>query len=225
MNLLLFPLMLTVIHAGALSHVPAPHRETTRDLTMGSSGGLLDQFHESDLDFHRWVGRMVEEGHLYYPNITDDTLMFSRSDSWYVKLKHVGCSTISGNPDFIAKTQTHFCSFVQKAEQIKALEMETEVMTLLCDDHRFCKLAVRAAFDFFNVFKDVDDVTKLCHEMFDALNQACPNGGGVADTEVGDNSGGNPYNGQLESSFSLDNGETCQQSATHECFDGSVPSS
>ncbi|KAI0121361.1 hypothetical protein BJ170DRAFT_714660 [Xylariales sp. AK1849] len=211
--------------AQALPGSSAPHRETTRDLKTGSSGMLLDRFGESDLDdFHEWVGKMIEEGHLYHPNVTGDGMMFARSDSWYVKLKNVGCNTVTGNRDLVDKTQTHFCSFVKQAEQLAAMEMETDVTNVLCNTHSFCKLGVRFVFDTFNIFKEVDDVTKLCNEMYDELNKACPDGG-VADAEVGKNNGarGESYAGQLESSFNLDDNSSCQESATHECFDGSVP--
>ncbi|KAK9783762.1 putative Saposin B-type domain-containing protein [Seiridium cardinale] len=223
MHLLLFPFMLVAVHAAAFPTVSVPPGDMTRDLTTGSSGMLLDKYSESALEFHEWIGAMVDEGHLFYPNVTGDGLMLARSDSWYVKLKDVGCGQITGNRDLVSKTQTHFCGFVQKAEKLLSTQMETDVNTILCDDHRVCKLAVRAAFDFFNVFKNVDDVTNLCHEMFDALNKACP-GGGVASAEVGDNNGGATYNGQLESSFALEDSSTCQQSATHECFQSTVPS-
>lgn len=210
---------------------PAPYRETARDLATGSSSGtFLDSFGESGLEFHEWVGQMVEQGHLKYPstNLTDadgSLMVYTRADgSWYVKLKSVGCSTIDGNHDLVSQAQDHFCGFVKQAEQLKALEMETDVLRIICDDHKICRLGVRAAFDFFNVFKDVDDFTKLCHQMFDAINSACPGGGGVADTEVGANSGGHSYTGQLESAYALEDGNTCQQSATRECFDRTVPS-
>ncbi|KAK7740845.1 hypothetical protein SLS62_010990 [Diatrype stigma] len=206
--------------------------EATRDVAMKApSGTFLDNFSESGLEFHEWVDQMVTQGHLVYPstNLTaaDGSLMvYARDGSgWYVKLKNVGCATIDGNHDLVGKAQEHFCGFVQRAEQIKALEMETDVTRIICNDHKICRLGVRAAFDFFGVFKDVDDFTQLCHEMFDAINNACPGGGGVADTEVGANSGGDSYSGQLESAYALDDGSfTCEQGATRECFDRDVPS-
>ncbi|EMR61785.1 hypothetical protein UCREL1_11283 [Eutypa lata UCREL1] len=215
----LFASMLAVAHAWVSPDVPAPLGRTRDLATTGSPGKLLDRFGESGLDFDQWVDQMVEEGHLYRPNVTDDGLILGRSTNWSIKLKSVACATIAGNRDLMAKTQEHFCNFVQTAEQIYAQQMETDVKNNLCD-HLVCRLSLRALFDFFNVFKDVDDGKQFCHELFNAMNNACPDGG-VADTEL--DNGAEVQSGQLQSSYDLENGQPCDQDATHECFNGSPP--
>jgi hypothetical protein len=180
---------------------------------------LMGQFSASDLEFDAWVDQMIRDGHLYSPNIT---ALLARQDGWGIKLKNVGCAQVTGNRDLVNDVHDHFCEFVKKAEQLSAMEMATDVARNICNDHRICKLAVSATFNFFGLFKDVDDVTKLCHEMFDALDAACPDGG-VAEAEVSDPIDGHTETGHLESAYALEDSSTCNPSATQECFDKTIP--
>ncbi|KAH6645378.1 hypothetical protein BKA67DRAFT_664462 [Truncatella angustata] len=193
-----------------------------RDVETPSPGLLLDRYSQSGLEFHQWVERMIDEGHLYPSNVTSDGLIFLRdeNESWTVKLKNVACNRIHGSRDTLMKAQSHFCGWVQKIEQIKAKEMEEDVTNVLCDDGVICRLGVRTAFDFLKVFPDnVQDITNACNEMFDQLHLACPDGGGVADTEVTDKQGNTKESGKVEASFSHNNVGECNPSQTRQCHE------
>lgn len=184
---------------------------------------LLDGFDESDLDFEHWVSKMVEDGRLYRPEVSSREILFVREDGWYVKVQNAGCAALTGNQELLSKTQEHFCNdFVKGAATIYAQAMETDVQNTICGDGRVCKVGVRAAMNFFEVNKSVEDITNACHQMFTYLNDACPDGG-VAEVEIGDDSGAEPQTGQLESMYELDTGPTCQTSNTQECFNRDVP--
>ncbi|KAI0129028.1 hypothetical protein BJ170DRAFT_682808 [Xylariales sp. AK1849] len=221
MNLFRLAAMLAIQQSLTSGFVIDSNPKEPRGIEIQSSGSLLGRFDDSGLNFHIWLGRMVDQGHLYQPNISD-SLLLARSDSWSVKLKNVACTTVHGNRDVFASTQKNFCGWVQAAEEYKAKQMEEEVTHTLCADGQICRMFIRTVFNQFSLFQNVDDVTKLCNQMFDSLNEACPDGGGVADVEVGDNHGGAKYGGKVEASFSADNGESCQSSETHRCYDHHV---
>lgn len=195
------------------------------DLKMPRSGKLLDDFGHSDLDFGQWVDRMVEEGRLFRPETTDIVVVAARDDSWSVKLKDVACSTVTGSKEMLEKVETHFCDkFIRGVSDTMAREMGVDVTRLVCDNGTFCKLGVNTVFDFFNIFQNGDDIVTICHELFDGIYNACPGGGGIADAEVTTSSGA-VQNGQVESSYSLNNGGDCQPDAAHNCFDQDIPHS
>lgn len=196
----------------------------TRDLTSTrSSGKLLDNFSQSDMDFEHWVDQMVAEGHLFRPKTTELSVFSGRDENggWLVTVKNVACSTVTGSGDLLERAEGHFCDgFIKNAGDAMAREMELDVMRLICDNGTFCKLGVKSVFDFFRLFPTADDISGVCHDMFNAIQDACPAGGGVADTEVTFN--GQAELGQLEFSYSLSNGDGCVPDATHECFDKDV---
>lgn len=187
-----------------------------------SSGKLLDSFSQSDLDFDQWVDKMVEEGQVFRPNITESgVITFANDDGWTVTVKNVACSTVTGNKELLDRAEDHFCdNFVKNAGSMMAQEMELDVTRLLCDNGTFCKLGVKSVFDFLGLFPTADDIANACHDMFQALQNACPDGG-VADTEV-TLSDGAAETGQLEFSYLLGNGPECQEDPTHECFDRDI---
>ncbi|KAL4721771.1 hypothetical protein ACLX1H_011265 [Fusarium chlamydosporum] len=211
-------LSLAAVSAEALK---VPHQTTTT--TAQSSGKLLVNFEQSHLEFDHWVDRMVEKGQLYRPNITSTGLIQVREDGkgWKVTLKNVACSTVTGNKDLLERAEAHFCDdFIKNAGNIMAREMELDVTRLLCDNGIFCKLGVKSVFDFFHLFPTADDIAGVCHDMFNAVQNACPDGGGVADTEVTYN--GAAEVGQLEFSYTLGNGNECKEDPTHQCFDRDI---
>ena len=185
---------------------------------------LLDQLNGSDLEFGQWLDEMAAQGIIFLPDLKGQGVMIAGEDgSWYITLKNAGCAQITGNAETFAKTQEHFCGdFVHGAAKIYAQSMETDVSQLVCNDHRICKLGVRAVMNFFNVFNAVDDITGFCNSMFDKLNEACPEGG-VAQVEVEDQDG-NIFTSEIESSYSLQDDEGCQVSNTQECYSRDVPS-
>lgn len=163
---------------------------------------------------------MVEEGQVFRPNITDLGVMtLGEDDSWTVTLKNVACSTVTGNQELLDEAEQHFCDdFVKSAGSLLAKELELDVTRLLCDNGTFCKLGVKSVFDFFHLFPTPDDIANACHDMFQAIQNACPGGGGVADTEVTLENGAK-QSGQLEFSYTLGNGPECKEDATHQCYD------
>lgn len=202
----------------------APSAATGVSSIPQSSGKLLDSFSQSDLDFDQWIDLMVDEGQVYRPNTTDLHVMKIASDEgWTVTIKNVACSTVTGNRELLERAEGHFCdNFIKPAGNMMAKEMELDVMRLLCDNGTFCKLGVKSVFDFLGLFPGANDIADCCHDMFDALQNACPDGGGVADTEVVMSSGEVEL-GQLEFSYLLGNGPECMADATHECFDQDIP--
>lgn len=187
-----------------------------------SSGKLLENFRQSNLDFVQWIDYMVEEGHLFRPNITGAGVMLARDNGWKVTLKNVACSTVTGNKDLLERAEGHFCDdFIKNAGNMMARDMELDVVRLICDNGTFCKLGIKSVFDFFHLFPTADDVANVCHDMFNAIQDACPDGGGVADTEVR-LSNGAAETGQLEFTYTLSNNNECQEDLTHECFDRDI---
>lgn len=188
-----------------------------------SSGSmLLDRFSASELDFSDWFDAMVAEGRLYRPNATEVGALEVRSGEWWIRAKNVGCAVVAGNRDSVHKTQEHFCDFVQRAENMYAKQLETDVANMVCEDSKVCKLGLRGVFDYFSLFKGASDVTAMCHDMFDVVNQACPDGG-VADMEVGNDADGSQHEGQLESAYTDEDPQSCQSSDTTECYYNNPP--
>ncbi|KAI4859015.1 hypothetical protein F4820DRAFT_467446 [Hypoxylon rubiginosum] len=177
---------------------------------------LIDRFDQSGLEFHLWVERMIDEGHLL-PAAANDSLLVVREDSWSTKLKNVGCNKVVGNRELVHSTQEHFCGFVQKAEKLKAQVMKDEVTNILCPNGSICTLGLQASFNFFNVYQvdKVDDFFKMCNEMFDSLNNACPNTGGVAEASLLKN-GKEVEKGKIEATWTQEDGH-CTPSKTTEC--------
>lgn len=189
------------------------------------TSNFLEDFSQSDLEFGPWVDYMVREGHLSRPSGGENGALIVRDDTngWTVTLKNVGCSTITGRQDLLERAESHFCDkFIKNAESLLARKMELDVTRLLCDGGTFCKLGLKTVFEFFGWYETPEDMTKICHEIFDAVHKACPGGGGVAQGEVRTSDGGlHPV--EVENAYSLNNGGGCQQGATHECFDRDVP--
>ena len=194
------------------------------------SGNLLDEFIQSNLNFGQWIDQMVEDGHLLRPSDTDVSFIHrgevigrGDKDGWTVKLKHVACSTISGNGDLLERAESHFCDkFTKNAEEMMAKQLELDVTEIICKDGPFCKLGLRTVFDLFGWFQEPDDMTKICHEAFDAVRNACPGGGGIAEAEVVLKSG-ESTTGLVQSSYSLDDSMHCQEGKTQECFVKDIP--
>ncbi|KAI6756901.1 hypothetical protein HG530_011499 [Fusarium avenaceum] len=224
MHLKLYSLLLAALSVEALT---TPHRmpdASAGDLAIPSSSGkFLENFSQSDLDFDHWIDRMVEEGHLFRPNITDSSVIIARDGGkWKVTLKNVACSTVTGSKDLLDRAEAHFCDdFIKNAGNMMARDMEMDVTRLICDNGTFCRLGLKSVFDFFHLFPTADDIAGVCHEMFNAVQNACPDGGGVADTEVTGGSG-ETESGQLEFSYTLGNDGECQEDPTHQCFDKDV---
>ncbi|KAM0339108.1 hypothetical protein ACHAPU_011061 [Fusarium lateritium] len=224
---MLLKLCSLLLAAASVQAMKTGHRApmaTPGDLVVPSATGkLLENFHDSDLDFDHWIDRMVGEGHLYRPNITDSSLMLARDGGqWKVTLKNVACSTVTGSKDLLDKAEDHFCDgFIKNAGNMMARDMEMDVTRLLCDNGTFCKLGLKSVFDFFHLWPSADDIAGVCHDMFQAVQDACPNGGGVADTEVTASSG-QVESGQVEFSYTLGNNNECHEDATHECFDRDI---
>ncbi|KAH9899030.1 hypothetical protein F4778DRAFT_782626 [Xylariomycetidae sp. FL2044] len=187
-----------------------------QDVRTEPAGMLLDRYLSSGLEFHHWVDRMVEDGHLERPREGGNSISL-RSDSWYVRIKNAACSKIIGSQPVMKRTKEHFCSWVQKVERIQAKLMEEDVYKVLCANGRECRLGLRTAFDFFAVFDDPQDMTKLCEEMFDQLNHNCINGG-VADVEVGDNHTGEKQEGKIEATFGDKSEPRCQETSESACW-------
>ncbi|KAF4980505.1 hypothetical protein FZEAL_3493 [Fusarium zealandicum] len=218
-------LLLAAVSAEALKTAHQAPSATAGDLAVSRiSGKLLENFGQSDLDFEHWIDLMVEQGHLFRPKVTDSSVMLARDgegNGWKVTLKNVACSTVTGSKDLLERAEGHFCDdFIKNAGNMMAREMELDVTRLLCDNGTFCKLGVKSVFDFFHLFPTADDIANVCHDMFNAIQDVCPDGGGVADTEVTTSNGAAEL-GQLEFSYTLGNGE-CQQDPTHQCFDRDI---
>ena len=174
------------------------------------------------MDFDQWVDSMVMQGQLYRPNMTETGIIMASEDSWKVTIKNVACSTITGNKELLDDAEEHFCdNFIKTAGSLMAKEMELDVMRLVCNQGKICQLGVKSVFDFFGLFPSGDDIAGVCHDMFGALQNACPGGGGVADTEVVLSNGAAEL-GQLEFSYTLANDHECREDATHECFDRQI---
>lgn len=165
---------------------------------------------------------MVAQGQVFRPNNTDNALSLrAEGDGWTVNVKNIACSTVTGNREMLEEAEAHFCDdLVKTLGDLLAKEVEMDVMRLLCDNGFFCKLGVKSVFDFFHLFPKPEDITGVCHDMFQSIQNACPDGGGVADTEV--IVGNNVEPGLLEFSYQLANSE-CVPDATHTCYDRTIP--
>ncbi|KAI1762954.1 hypothetical protein GGR53DRAFT_532011 [Hypoxylon sp. FL1150] len=141
---------------------------------------------------------MIDEGHLQPAARTDSLLVVREGKSWSARLKNVACSEVIENRELVESTQEHFCNFVQGAEKIKAPDDAGR------SDQRAC----------------VHGFHKLCNDMFDNLNDGCPNTGGVAEASLAKN-GKEVEKGKVEAFWANQDGD-CTPTKTISCHEHSV---
>ncbi|KAH9883539.1 hypothetical protein F4778DRAFT_788466 [Xylariomycetidae sp. FL2044] len=188
---------------------------------------VLAQVAASGLDFNLWAAREVEEDRLadfaLPPNYNDAQGLIiygqgGNKPSWTFRVKNAVCTKVHGQRDMLQRAENHFCRWVAEAEKIYIQRKTAQMNHELCNDGAICSLLLKETINFSNPWKENDDVGTLCHDMFAALNRACPDGGGIADAEL-DDGAGKKVTGQVEASFSPDDGEKRQPSESKQCLE------
>ena len=214
----------TFTHISCLPILQVAGMAVPEDVEMQTSpsSSLLRRHSDSGLSFDAWVSQMVQDGHLHPPRALspNSTLSIDARDGgnggWTARLFNVGCTKEHGNQNILERAEDSFCGWVAAAEDIAVKNKEQEMNHNLCSNGLICSLFLKTTLNFFFPPNPKNNIGQMCHDVFNRLRDACPDGGGVADAEV-TLASGETAKGRVEASFSPDDGKKCVPRLWHRC--------